>query len=65
MDTHTINKELPIINQSDTFDTWWHKEGSRMSNYVSENTKETTRRIAHIAWLNGEYNAHICKQNKK
>lgn len=37
------------------FERWWRNEGRHMSPYVSETLEETRRRIAHIAWLNGEY----------
>ena len=45
----------------DCFDVWWDREGRRMSPYVSEDIRETFRRIARIAWLNGEYMASVGK----
>lgn len=39
------------------FEEWWRKEGRQMSPYVSETPEQTSRRIAHIAWLNAEDNA--------
>lgn len=40
-----------------TFERWWRTHGRHMSQYVSETIAETRKRIAYIAWLNGEYEA--------
>ena len=37
------------------FDTWWHQEGSGIIPNDKEDMEEFAKRIAKIAWSNGEY----------
>lgn len=50
-------EKTTFTTEETPFEEWWRKEGRHMSPYVSETLEETRRRIAHIAWLNGEDNA--------
>lgn len=37
------------------FDVWWREEGSEIHQLVCENDEQYVKRIARIAWENGEY----------
>jgi hypothetical protein len=40
---------------SDRFDRWWYDEGSGMTPADPSDIETHTRRVAEIAWSNGEY----------
>ena len=37
------------------FETWWYNEGSAMRPNKNEDTEQFAKRIAQIAWANGDY----------
>lgn len=45
------------MSDPQSFDVWWHNEGSGMPPQASEEASEHVKRVARIAWSNGAYKA--------
>ena len=58
-----MKKEIESMPESPEkdFAIWWYNEGSGISPTPHEDAEEHCRRVARVAWLNGDYKGRTRK----